>query len=227
MDRCQSSCSRSSLRGEPGHYPMRWSSSWPGREPRCACAAGTPLSRPSTSWRVGKTWMPAKRRQVYAVCASLTALAGMTVKMRSLLHGSDPPLPGRRQLAEKPNEPAREVTSNADADHPDDDLRIVAPHVGSPGEITEPGLAGDHFRRDHDLPGDPHADRHSGEDARQSRREHDLPEDIAPPGSKRRRGADVALVDAARAAQHVENHREEGAEKDYESDAQLRRRPED
>jgi hypothetical protein len=49
------------------HGATWFNSSWPG------------LARPSTSSDHAKTWMPGQRRQVYAVCASLTALPGMTV----------------------------------------------------------------------------------------------------------------------------------------------------
>src|SRR4051812_48308830 len=97
------------------------------------------------------------------------------IRFSSLIAGpvSAQPQPWRYAFAQRAQQFAGNKTGDADADHADDDLLVRAADIRVPDEETQPAAAGaadlaapagNHFRCDHDLPGDAHADRGADHD---------------------------------------------------------------
>src|SRR6266568_1232757 len=131
----------------------------------------------------------------------------------SALH---PAVPAQEPAVEAVHEDVDAEPAQADGDHPGDDL--VGPHELARLEdaVAKPPVHRRHLGHDDDDEGDPDPHPHAGEDVGHGSRHDDAPEEHALPRAEVLGGPNVDGVDVPHAGDGVDEHREEGAERDEE-----------
>src|SRR5471032_505272 len=125
-------------------------------------------------------------------------------------------VPAQQMIVQFVHADVDDQAQQADADHAGDDF--VGPEVFARFEDAEAEAVvhGDHLRHDHHDEGGADADPHAGQDVGHGGRQHHADKHGALADAEVAGGADVDAVHLAHAGDGVDQHREEGAQRDQE-----------
>ena len=136
-------------------------------------------------------------------------------------------LPWHNLMSQITNYHAHPCTDNADHSHGDHNTWVLGETVGLPDPISQPAIAGDHFRRDQRHPVYSHAYSEPDDDRGQCSGNYHISEHLPIMRAKATRSAKMRAVDQADSDNGIEDNWKKRADKANKDDAQLDLREEE